>query len=198
MTPVSAAPVSTERAASLSNGRRFYIVRQKSRRSLFPGCEVDVAPELRAEARHFLSEIPVFGALPERPMEKLLELIEVRSLAPGEIVCAEGDPGREMFVIHAGIVDVTKRSRSGDSACLASLGAGDCFGEMSLIDVQPRSATVVTRRDTELYVLSNAAFFTLYQYDLEGYTLLVMNICRELSRRLRSANSVIASQLIGL
>ena len=154
-------------------------------------------PALNPEAKRFLLSIPVFGALPDRAADELLELIQVRRHHPGEVVCTEGEPGREMFVVRSGLVEVTKQAEpEGPSTSLARLGAGDCFGEMSLIDLQRRSATVTACEETELYVLSNKDFYTLYTYDPEGYTLVIMNICREISRRLRSANNVIAGLLV--
>src|SRR5205814_2721874 len=87
-------------------------------------------------------------------------------------------------------VEVRKRAVGGD-ACLARLRAGDEFGEMSLIDIQPRSASVVACVPTELYVLSNMDLLALYEEDLPSYTFFVQNLCRELSRRLRLANGVI-------
>ena len=154
-------------------------------------------PALHPEAKRFLLSIAVFGALPDRAADKLLELIEVRHHHPGEVVCTEGEPGRQMFIVRSGQVEVTKQGqREGAATCLARLGAGDCFGEMSLIDIQRRSATVTASQDTELYVLSNKDFYTLYTYDPEAYTLVIMNICREISRRLRNANNVIAGLLV--
>jgi len=157
---------------------------------------VDAA--LHAEAKRFLVAIPVFGALPDRAMDKLLELIEVRHHRPGEAVCTEGEPGHELFVVRAGAVEVTKQAPDGQPTCLARLGPGDCFGEMSLIDIQRRSATVVTRAESDIYVLTNRDMHTLWQHDAEGFTLLVMNIARELSRRLRTANGVIAGLFLRL
>ena len=154
-------------------------------------------PALHLEVKRFLLSIAVFGALPDRAADKLLELIEVRHHHPGEVVCTEGEPGRQMFIVRSGQVEVTKQGqREGAATCLARLGAGDCFGEMSLIDIQRRSATVTACQETELYVLSNNDFYTLYTYDPEGYTLVIMNICREISRRLRNANNVIAGLLV--
>jgi len=154
-------------------------------------------PALHLEVKRFLLSIAVFGALPDRAADKLLELIEVRHHHPGEVVCTEGEPGRQMFIVRSGQVEVTKQGqREGAATCLARLGAGDCFGEMSLIDIQRRSATVTASQDTELYVLSNKDFYTLYTYDPEAYTLVIMNICREISRRLRNANNVIAGLLV--
>ncbi len=150
-------------------------------------------PALRLQAKEFLLGIPVFGGLEDATMERLLDMMQMRGHRAGEIVCKEGDLGREMFVVRAGLVEVRKRAKDhGRETALATLKGGDCFGEMSLIDVQPRSATVFAREPTELYVLTNMDLYKLYEQDLPGYTFLVQNICRELSRRLRKADAVIA------
>jgi CRP-like cAMP-binding protein len=154
---------------------------------------------LRAQAQEFLHSIPVFGGLPDGTMERLLDMMQMRGHRADEVVCREGDLGREMFVVRAGLVEVRKRSRDpARETVLAQLKAGDCFGEMSLIDVQPRSATVFAREPTELYVLTNMDLYKLYETDLPGYTFLVQNICRELSRRLRHADGVIADFFLRL
>jgi CRP-like cAMP-binding protein len=149
--------------------------------------------ELQVRTRPFLAAMPVFGGLPEDTMTRLLDLIQVRAHDAEEIICREGEPGREMFIVGSGVVEVCKRSDAGEvDACLARLRPGDCFGEMSLIDIQPRSASVIARAATELFVVSNMDLYRLYQDDLPGYAFLVQNICRELSRRLRRADLVIA------
>jgi CRP-like cAMP-binding protein len=160
-------------------------------------------PALRHQAKEFLLGIPVFGGLADATMDRLLDVMQMRGFRGGETVCAEGDLGKEMFVVRAGLVDVIKRAAAapaegGRETVLAQLKAGDCFGEMSLIDVQPRSATVFAREPTELYVLTNMDLYRLYEQDLPGYTFLVMNICRELSRRLRRADGIIADFFLRL
>jgi CRP-like cAMP-binding protein len=144
----------------------------------------------RGSATDFLHNVPLFGGLPDPALQRLLTLMQVRHCVEGEVICAEGDPAREMFVVRSGCVEVHKRVLDGQT-CLARLHAGDEFGEMSLIDIQPRSASVIACEATELYVLDNMHLLTLYEEDLPSYTFFVQNLCRELSRRLRLANGVI-------
>jgi CRP-like cAMP-binding protein len=156
-------------------------------------------PALRLQAKEFLLGIPVFGGLPEPTMDWLLDVMQMRGHARGDCVCKEGDLGREMFVVRAGVVEVKKLARDKErETTLARLAIGDCFGEMSLIDVQPRSATVFAVEPTEVYVLTNMDLYKLYEADLPGYTFLVQNICRELSRRLRRADGIIADFFLRL
>jgi CRP/FNR family cyclic AMP-dependent transcriptional regulator len=155
--------------------------------------------EDRERAKAFLRQIPLFGGLPDAALDRLLDLMRRRSAAAAEVICAEGDPAREMFIVRAGAVEVRKRARGSDGGhtCLARLRAGDEFGEMSLIDIQPRSATVVACEPTELYVLGNMDLLALYEADLPSYAFFLQNLCRELSRRLRSANGAIIDALAG-
>jgi CRP-like cAMP-binding protein len=147
----------------------------------------------RHKAREVLLQVPIFGGLPESAMDRLLELMKRRSFAAGQRICAEGDAGGEMFVVRSGVVEVKMCARdSARETRLARLGAGDCFGEMSLIDVQPRSASVVACEPTELYVLTNMDLFALYEEDLPSYTFFLQNLCREMSRRLRRADMRLA------
>ncbi len=158
-------------------------------------------PALRQQAKEFLFGIPVFGGLPDETMERLLDMMQMRGHRAGETVCKEAELGREMFVVRAGLVQVKKRASSvegGRETVLAQLKGGDCFGEMSLIDVQPRSATVVATEPTELYVLTNMDLYKLHQQDLPGYSFRVPNSCRELSRRLRRADGIIADFFLRL
>jgi CRP-like cAMP-binding protein len=154
---------------------------------------------LFGDAKKFLLNIAVFGGLPDAAMDRLLPLITLRDHKEGDTICAEGDPGREMFILRSGSVEVRKRAREGKRIIkLARLAKGDCFGEMSLIDIQPRSATVLALEDTSVYVVTNMDLYKLYEADLPAYAFLVQNICRELSRRLRRSDSIIADFFLRL
>jgi CRP-like cAMP-binding protein len=96
-----------------------------------------------------------------------------------------------MFIVREGELEICKRGRNGAEFCLATLQRGDCVGEMALIDIQPRSATVRALSPATLCVLDQQEIARLYQTDLEIYTLLVLNIAREISRRLRRADQVL-------
>ncbi len=96
-----------------------------------------------------------------------------------------------MYVVRAGEVELYRRGREGAAIRIARLGVGECVGEMAIIDVQPRSATLIAGEPTVLYSLTNHDLYTLYQQDLRGYVMLIQNVCRELSRRLRRADATI-------
>ena len=68
------------------------------------------------------------------------------------------------------------------------MGPGEFFGEMTLIDIMKRSATVVIEKPTVLLSLGNRELYQLYNEDVAGYVMVLQNLCRELSRRLRTTN----------
>ncbi|HEY5999986.1 MAG TPA: cyclic nucleotide-binding domain-containing protein [bacterium] len=85
----------------------------------------------------------------------------VRSYQGGETIFAEGGSGQEMFVIKAGGVDILKRTRGRDEL-VGTLGPGEVFGEMALVDNLPRSATAVAAEDgTEVVAIDHAHFVYL-------------------------------------
>lgn len=109
----------------------------------------------------------------------------VRPFNRNEVVFQEGSRGREMYVVYSGQVRISKKDSSGQETILALLGPGEIFGEMALIDQEPRSATVtVVEDDTKLVVLDRARFMYLLRNEPE-FALIVMDI---LCQRVREKN----------
>jgi CRP/FNR family cyclic AMP-dependent transcriptional regulator len=139
----------------------------------------------------FLVQVPIFAGLPENALLRIVNAIRVVQVAAGEQVFEEGQPALSMFVVREGQLEICKRGRNGAEFCLARLKMSDCVGEMSLIDIQRRSATVRALEPVTLYVLDNREIAKLFDTDLEVYTLLVLNIAREISRKLRLADQLL-------
>lgn len=140
-------------------------------------------------------EIGLFGGLADDVLRSFVATLEVSALPPGAVVFKEGDSGRELFVILHGEVEVLKRSKRGHETRVAILGPGDWFGEMSILDVLPRSATTRILAATRLLRLTAHELDTLYRKDMRSYSLLVLNIAREMSRRLRVADGLLAEMV---
>lgn len=139
-----------------------------------------------------LRDIGLFGALADDVLEYLCESLPILVVEAGQPVFREGDTAREMYVVLGGEMEVQKRARRGSETRVAVLGPGDWFGEMSILDVQPRSATVVALAPSRLLRVTSESLDGLYRRDLKAYSLIVLNIARELSRRLRVADALIA------
>ena len=137
-----------------------------------------------------LGQFPLFAGLPQSGLELFADLAEAREAKQGVNIFAQGDLGRDIFVVEKGRLGVY-RSTGQREVQLAVLGRGDFFGEMAFIDMQPRAGTVRCEEDSALWRWSFAALRASYQSEAKSYTLLVMNIAREISRRLRRADEVI-------
>jgi CRP/FNR family cyclic AMP-dependent transcriptional regulator len=143
------------------------------------------SPDLKA----FLLATPFFGGLSDASLDLLVSMLVERRFDAGATVVAEGEPGRSMFVVHSGELVVSKRGDAGRLIRMTGLGPGDFFGEMTLIEMQNRSATVVAESPTALYELTARNLYAYYKADIHGYVMVMQNINRELCRRLRRADN---------
>ena len=146
------------------------------------------SPDLKA----FLLATPFFGGLADASLDLLASMLAERRFDAGALVFAEGEQGRSLFVVHSGQLVVNRRAESGGSLRIAGFGPGDFFGEMTLIEMQNRSATVVAESPTVLYELTARKLYTCYKTDIHAYVMVMQNINRELCRRLRRADNRIA------
>lgn len=124
--------------------------------------------------------VALFAGLNQREVARIASLVDELDVPAGHVLCTEGKPGGEFFVIASGRVEATLR---GDH--LAYLGPGAFFGEMSLLDHGPRSATVTAVTPMHLLVLDARAFLGLVS-DHPGVARKVM---RGLAERLRESES---------
>ncbi|MEW6434484.1 MAG: cyclic nucleotide-binding domain-containing protein [Myxococcota bacterium] len=136
----------------------------------------------------WLPTIALFGGLEEASLRRVIDLMGVHQVQPDEAICRQGESGRAMFLVREGEVVVCRDLPDGRRIKMVRLGPGEFFGEMTLIDIQKRSATVVVEKPALLYSLGNRDLYALYQQDVSGYVMILQNLCRELSRRLRATN----------
>jgi CRP/FNR family cyclic AMP-dependent transcriptional regulator len=146
------------------------------------------SPDLKA----FLLATPFFGGLSDASLDLLVSMLVERRFDAGATIVAEGEPGRSMFIVHSGHLVVSKLGDSGRSIRMSDLEPGDFFGEMTLIEMQNRSATVVAETETMLHELTARNLYTYYKADIHAYVIVMQNINRELCRRLRRADRRIA------
>jgi len=138
----------------------------------------------------FLKFTPFFGGISTDVIERIISLAKHEIIKKDECFFQEHDQAQSMFVLLSGAVEVYK-TWEGRQHTIAYMHQGDCFGEMSVIDHCRRSATVIALEDCEILEIGMASFSAIYQEDLKQYTMLQMNIGREVSRRLREANELL-------
>ena len=146
------------------------------------------SPDLKA----FLVATPFFGGLSDASLDLLISMLVERRFDAGATVVAEGEPGRSMYIVHSGQLVVSKLGESGRVIRMSRLGPGDFFGEMTLIEMQNRSATVVAEGPSVLYELTAGNLYAYCKVDIRAYAMVMQNINRELCRRLRRADDRIA------
>lgn len=135
-----------------------------------------------------LQAMPIFGGVDEATITWLLEGAAMHDVKCGECVFHEGDVDSSVYVIEAGNFSVYRHWDNKDYRARV-LGPGDCFGEMALIDCKPRSATVRADTDGRLIQMTAAQLGDLYGPRPEQYTLILINLGREVCRRLRDADN---------
>lgn len=151
---------------------------------------------------HFLQSNALFGGLSDAQMPEVLALLRKENFAAGDIIVCEGESGDRMHFILSGSAEIVKDAtpdiRDDDEpARIGALNPGDAFGEMGLIDTQPRSATIRALSPVETLSLSNRDLHKLYRSHPAIFTMIILNLARELSRRLRKMDEQAARRAGG-
>jgi CRP/FNR family transcriptional regulator, cyclic AMP receptor protein len=134
-----------------------------------------------------LKDYSLFGGLQPDELEFIRPLLETKSFNADDVLLREGQPNDRIYFMLEGSVSI---ERSG--TVLATLGEGDTFGEMEFLDVMPAVATVRARVATTVAAISNRALRELSRTSMRAFALVVMNLARDLSRRLRRMDEIVA------
>ena len=130
-----------------------------------------------------LKSVPLFAAFADKELEAVAKVIEVVDVPAGEVLVKQGARGHEFYVISEGAADVIQ-----DGKTVATLKPGDFFGELAVLDPQPRTATVAMTAAGQVMILSEREFFSL----LASAPTLSRKLLIGLARRLHAENSVTA------
>jgi CRP-like cAMP-binding protein len=149
-----------------------------------------------SETIAFLESHHLFHGVPSGELAILFPFLEMRTFAAGDVIIQENSPGEAIYVIASGAVQVTKakpgKGTKGGSIALNELGKGDTFGEMGLLEGSGTSATVTAKQKTSVLVLSAQAFQDIFEIRPNAFRIIMLNLARDLSRRLRAADARIA------
>jgi CRP/FNR family cyclic AMP-dependent transcriptional regulator len=141
------------------------------------------------EELSFLSNVPIFSELGDTELEKISRLGVRKKYKKGNIIVLEQELGAALFVIISGKVKVVRTDVDGREVILSIFGPGEFFGEMSLLDGQARSATVVSQVKSELLMIHRRDFLQLIQ----EFPQVAISLLAELTMRLRKADTQIKS-----
>ncbi len=137
--------------------------------------------------RRLLKRVPLFSSFTEEEIDQMFEVARERGYPKNSVILFEDDPGDALYVVVGGQVKVVLIGKDGKEVILSVLKDGDFFGEMALIDDEPRSAHVIAMEDTDLLVLRREDF----QRCLDGQPRMALSLLRALSGRLRKADEKI-------
>jgi CRP/FNR family cyclic AMP-dependent transcriptional regulator len=142
-------------------------------------------PERDAESNDaYIRDVPLLARLPDADLQALASRGRIRRFAAGAVVFREGDAGDGLYVLVEGRVRLTMLSGAGGEAILASLGRGECLGEMALFDGKPRSTTATAAEATKTFMVSRDDFVAW----VSERPAAALALLETLSLRLRRAN----------
>jgi CRP/FNR family cyclic AMP-dependent transcriptional regulator len=136
-----------------------------------------------------LKAVPLFASFPEEQLRLITTLVTRKSTPRSTTIMAGGDPTDHLYIVLSGRLKVMMSDAEGKEVILSILGPGEFFGEMGLIDDEPRSATVVTIEPCELLSIAKREFKKCLADNFE----MAMAVMRGLVRRLREADRKIGS-----
>ena len=145
---------------------------------------------MSASRIELMQRMPVFGALRDESLRFIVDRAATVEVAPGAYYFREGDGGDSMYVLERGRVSVLKAWK-GNLHVLNELAEGDCFGEMALMDLGPRSASVRAMAPCSAMQVTATTLLGLFERDAEQFALIQMNLGREVARRLRFTDELL-------
>jgi CRP-like cAMP-binding protein len=127
-----------------------------------------------------LQKYALFGGLTEDQIKNVLPNMLNETYNPDDMIITEGKPNDKIYFLIEGQVSVIKRD-----TVLSKFSEGEVFGEMEVLDVMPAAASIKALTPVTLISVSNKALRNIYKTDITAFSLIIMNLARDLSRRLR-------------
>jgi CRP/FNR family cyclic AMP-dependent transcriptional regulator len=137
-----------------------------------------------------LKNVTIFAGFSEKALHRVFSNCPIIEKKAGETIVEEGQTASEIYIILQGKVSIVLDMKS-DPFELAMFGPGDVIGEASVIGVQKHSATALAKEITELLVLTRTMLMEIYDRDKGTFSMLILNIARELARRLHHTNEIL-------
>lgn len=148
--------------------------------------------------RETIDKCLVFLGASEEERDAIVRIATERTYPDETTIVYAGDPGHTLYLVTCGAVEILVQGENGGDVVVATLSAGDSltakyagdfFGEMCLIDIEPRSASVRTKGEVTLVAIPAKKLGELFEDNKDLHILVITNIARVLSRRLREANA---------
>lgn len=145
-------------------------------------------------ANEFLCKHSMFGGLQDEELLLIKGFLQEHTYPQNTTILQQGQSNNSVHFIIEGEVAIVRQSETNkkQSRIITTLHKGDSFGEMELIDIQSCAASVISLTETHIITLSNKDLYQISLQNLKTYTMLILNLARDISRRLRSADEMLA------
>jgi CRP/FNR family transcriptional regulator len=134
---------------------------------------------------NFLAKVPLFQGLKENQLKRLAQRLVRREYEKGSNIVTQGKGGAGLFVIASGGADAIRVRTDGTKTTVNAFGPTDFFGELALLDDEPRTASVVATSKTECFVLSQWEFFGALREDADMGIVILQELARRFRRTLQ-------------
>ncbi len=134
-----------------------------------------------------IANVPLFHGMDAESLSRIAQAMKLRTFRAGEAIFHREDPGQVMYVIHKGRVRIRITGSDGQEVALAILGPAESFGEMSILDNNPRSADVIAIDNVEVFTLQRDDFIQL----IKTWPEISIEMMKILSARMRAANQMV-------
>lgn len=134
----------------------------------------------------FLSKVPLFRDLKRRQLESLARLVGEKTYQPGEIIVRQGQGGVGLFILELGKANVLRQTADSSETIVNTLGPGDFFGELALLDDGPRTASVVAIEPTRCLAITRWDFLPLLKDDADMAIVILQEVVRRFRRALEA------------
>ncbi len=141
---------------------------------------------------HLLKRIPLFALLDDDEVTVLSENLDQKRVFAGKVIFNQGDPGGQMFIVQSGKVEIFIRDDNEEKVILSYVESGGIFGELSLLDNEPRSACARALEDSFLFIVDRHDLDLLFAKHSDA----AMNILTMLSKRIREADSLVQKRVV--
>lgn len=135
---------------------------------------------------------PLFHEIYDHEVEKILRNCVVASFVQGDHIIKQGDNGTDICIILTGEADIIV-DKNGEQKFIATLNAGDLFGEMVLLNETQRTANIMAKTNCDVLVFGQDTFYQMYNKSPEVFSLLALNLSRLITKRLKQANTIISN-----
>jgi CRP-like cAMP-binding protein len=134
---------------------------------------------------------PLFHEIYDEEVEQIIQTCDVATFKKGEAIIRQGEESSDIAIILSGSASVVIRDKYNKEKVVSQINAGELFGELVLINETRRTADIVAKEETNILIISYNDFYSFFNDNPKVFALMVLNVTRMVTTRLKSANNII-------